>query len=49
MQKNKKLDYDPICNGRAVEISKMIMSYYGEDIKIVSKKEVIPDRPERDK
>ncbi len=48
MQKNKKLDYDTIYNGRAVEISKMIMSYYGEDIKLVSKKEVIPDRPERD-
>lgn len=48
MQANKELDYDTIYNEKAEEVVKMIVLHFGKDIKFLSKKEVLPDRPERD-
>ncbi len=48
MQKNEELDYDTLYNGRGEEILGMVLLYFGNDIKLLSKEEILPDRPERD-
>lgn len=48
MRVSKELDYDTIYNGTSEEIKSLIISYFGNNINILSKKEVLPDRPDRD-
>ncbi len=47
MQKNKELDYDTLYNGRGEEILKMVLQYFGNDIILLKKEAIIPDRPKR--
>lgn len=48
MLANKELDYNTIYNGKGEEVAKMIIFYFGNDIKFLSKEELLPDRPDRD-